>query len=105
MRFTSFLENGCLRIVLTGEIDHHCARSYIDEIVSKIEIYAPAECVLDFESVAFMDSSGIAVVLNALRYMQKLRGSLSVCNLRKQPMRVFQASGVDKLVPLKEVTV
>ena len=67
MYFTSFLENGKLTIALTGEIDHHCAKAYIQIISSKIEAYMPQVCVLDFHEVTFVDSSGIAVVINALR--------------------------------------
>lgn len=103
MRFTSYLQNGCLTVVLTGEIDHQCAKKYIDAITSKIEIYHPGECVLDFEQVTFMDSSGIAVVINAMRQMLRMNGKLSVSGLQRQPMRVFHASGVDKLVDIKEV--
>ena len=104
MYLTSYLDNGTLSVILTGEIDHHCARAYIDAISSKIEIYSPRECILDFRLVSFMDSSGIAVVINALRYMTKIEGKLSVLGLRNQPMRVFQASGIDRLVEMKEVS-
>ena len=69
MHFTSFLENGRLTIALTGEIDHHCAKAYIQVIASKIEAYTPEVCILDFRDVSFVDSSGIAVVINALRNM------------------------------------
>ena len=65
MRFTSFLENGRLTVVLTGEIDHHCAKHYIKAIAAKIDSYTPEECILDFSEVSFMDSSGIAVVINS----------------------------------------
>jgi len=103
LQFTSFLEDGNLTVALTGEIDHHCAKSYIQAIAAKIEVYTPKECVLDFQQVSFMDSSGIAVVINALRNMTKIQGKLMVCGLGNQPMRVFQASGIDKLVEVKEV--
>lgn len=103
MRFTSYLQDDCLTVALTGEIDHQCAKDYIDAITSKIEVYNPGECVLDFEQVSFMDSSGIAVVINALRQMTRIGGKLLVSGLGSQPMRVFQASGVDKLVDIKEV--
>lgn len=105
MQFTSYLQNGRLLVALTGEIDHSCAKQYIDAIASKIEVYAPSECVLDFSQVSFMDSSGIAVVINALRYMNRMGGELSVCGLGSQPMRVFLASGMDKLVEIKEVLI
>ena len=102
MQFTSYLENGILTVALTGEIDHQCARSYMDAIASKIEVYTPKECVLDFDQVSFMDSSGIAVVINALRSMTRINGILSVSGLRTQPMRVFRVSGIDRLVQIKE---
>ena len=105
MRFTSFLQDGSLTVVLTGEIDHHCAKVYISEIAAKIEAYNPHTCTLDFSDVTFMDSSGIAVVINALRTMRQLGGSLKLSGIRDQPMRVFRASGVDKLIEIKESTV
>ena len=102
MHFTSFLEEGRLTVALTGEIDHHCAKAYIQEIAAKIEAYMPEICVLDFREVSFVDSSGIAVVINALRNMTQIEGKLLLTGIAPQPMRVFRASGIDKLVEVKE---
>ena len=102
MHFTSFLENGRLTVALTGEIDHHCARNFIQSITGKIEAYTPEICILDFQEVTFMDSSGIAVVINALRSMTQIEGKLELVGIANQPMRVFRASGIDKLVEIKE---
>lgn len=102
MRFISYLQDGQLTVALTGEIDHHCAKQYINGISSKLEAYAPAACVLDFQEVSFMDSSGIAVVINTLRQMKNAGGELILTGLRDQPMKVFRTSGIDKLVEIKE---
>ena len=102
MHFTSFLEDGRLTIALTGEIDHHCAKAYIQVIASKIEAYMPDVCILDFRDVTFVDSSGIAVVINALRNMSQIEGKLLLSGIAPQPMRVFRASGIDKLVEIRE---
>ena len=102
MRFTSYLEGKQLTVALTGEIDHHCAKSYIQAIASKIEAYTPNICILDFQEVSFVDSSGIAVVINALRSMTQIEGRLLLTGISSQPMRVFRASGIDKLVEIKE---
>ena len=103
MHLTSYLEGGCLTVALTGEIDHHCAKTYIQTILGKIDAYSPRTCVLDFEEVSFMDSSGIAVVINALRAMNKTQGQLLLSGLNPQPLKVFRASGIDKLIHMKEV--
>ena len=102
MQFTSFLDSGRLTVALTGEIDHHCARNYIQAISGKIEAYTPEVCILDFREVTFVDSSGIAVVINALRFMSQIEGKLVLIGICEQPMRVFRASGIDKLVEIKE---
>ena len=103
MHLTSYLENGQLTIELTGEIDHHCAKRYIEAIIAKIEAYTPSICTLDFQDVTFMDSSGIAVVINTLRNMTRIQGKLMLAGLTKQPMKVLKASGVDNLVEIKEI--
>ena len=103
MSVTSFFQDGQLRILLTGEIDHHCAKKYIQAIAAKIEAYLPRVCILDFQDVTFMDSSGIAVVINTLRNMNRLGGELLLSGMQEQPMKVFRASGADKLVQMKEV--
>ena len=102
MHLTSYLQNGYMKVVLTGEIDHHCAKSYIQQITSKIEAYGPQVCDLNFQEVTFMDSSGVAVVINVLRYMTRAGGKLTLSGLNQQPLKVFKTSGVDRLVEIKE---
>lgn len=102
MHFTSYLENGRLTVALDGEIDHHCAKQYILAIAAKIEAFTPEVCILDFQDVSFVDSSGVAVVINALRSMTQIEGRLLLTGIAPQPLRVFRASGIDKLVEIKE---
>ena len=52
--------------------------------------------------MTFVDSSGIAVVINALRCMSQIEGALLLTGIGPQPMKVFRASGIDKLVQIKE---
>lgn len=102
MHFTSYLHDGQLTIALNGEIDHHFAKKYIQAISAKIEAYMPRICILDFQDVNFMDSSGIAVVINSLRNMSRINGELMISGLKEQPLKVFSASGIDRLVKIKE---
>ena len=105
MHLTSYLQDGRLTVSLTGEIDHHSAKGYIQAISGKLEAYTPQICILDFQDVIFMDSSGIAVVINSLRQMKAMGGQLFLRGLQDQPLKVFRASGVDKLVKILEVAI
>ena len=97
---TSYLQDKLLTVALTGEIDHHSARQIISQLGEKIDQYLPANCILDFQGVTFMDSSGIAVVLNARRRMAELGGTVCLQNVGRQPMKVLTAAGIEKITKI-----
>ena len=69
---------------------------------NKIDLYLPVQCVLDFREVSFMDSSGIAVVISAMRHMREIGGKLTLRDVPAQPMKVLRASGIEKIVQIEE---
>lgn len=102
MKLTSYVQDRQLTVALTGEIDHHCAREIMQSISEKIDVYMPLRCILDFQDVRFMDSSGIAVVLHTLRRMNTLQGKLILQNIPPQPYKVLRAAGIEKITDIKE---
>ena len=102
MNLTSYLDEKKLTIALTGEIDHHSAKQMIDLISGKIETYLPMICVLDFEQVTFMDSSGIAIVISALRNMRRIGGKAILRSVPPQPLKVLHASGIDQIITIEQ---
>ena len=88
---------------LTGELDHCSAQCIRRELDALIADQGMKRLVLDMKNMSFMDSSGIAVVINTLRLMTKIEGKLLLAGLGSQPMKVFRTSGIDKLVEIKEV--
>ena len=96
---TTYL-SGRLTIYLTGVLDHHEARCAIRTIDELMDEYLPRDCVLDLNGLSFMDSSGIAVIIKLNQRMKSLGGRMWVENPAKQPLRVIDASGIDRLVPV-----
>lgn len=96
---TTYL-SGRLTLYLTGELDHHEARCAIRTIDELMDEYLPRDCVLDLNGLSFMDSSGIAVIIKLNQHMKSLGGRMWVENPAKQPLRVIDASGIDRLVPV-----
>lgn len=88
-----------LTIALSGEIDHHAARDMMAQLDEAIAERLPARLVLDLSGVTFMDSSGIAVLLRALRQMERTGGALRAVNIPAQARRVLDAAGVGRLIP------
>ena len=104
MQMTAFLQDKLLTVALSGEIDHHSAKSTLRQIADKIDQYLPNLCVLDFRAVTFMDSSGIAIVIFLLRRMRELGGELRLENVADQPLKVLKAAGVNQLLNIQEVS-
>ena len=102
MNLTSFLQDKRLTIALKGEIDHHSAKDTMRVVGNKIDLYLPRVCVLDFREVGFMDSSGIAIVISAIRHMREIGGKVLLRDVPAQPMKVLLASGIDKIVQIEE---
>ena len=83
---------------LTGELDHHSAdqvRTALDDILRDVTI---RELMLDLNSVSFMDSAGLGVVLGRYRVLSARGGKLIVTGVRASIDRIFRMSGLYALV-------
>ena len=98
MKVYSAYREGRLTIYLHGELDHHEVRSSMAAIERLLDEYLPRDCILDLSHLKFMDSSGIALILKLHRRMRECGGRAWVENAAAQPMRVIDASGIERLV-------
>ena len=62
----------------------------------------PVKLTLDFSGVSFMDSSGIAVVMRALKRMRAMGGSAALRNVLPQAGKVFTAAGAFRTISYEE---
>ncbi len=101
MPVTCTSEDRNLTAVIIGEVDHHGAKSIMEELDMQIDLAMPRCLTLDLSGVTFMDSSGIAVLLRALRRVRELAGSVKVVRVPEQAARVLRAAGVDRLMRME----
>ncbi len=100
VKIFSNYNNGKLTLYLSGELDHHGAKGTMASIVNLIDEYMPRDCVVDLSKLNFMDSSGIAVILRAQKHMNEIGGKAWVESPAGQPLRVLDASGVDRVISI-----
>lgn len=94
-------ESQALTVVLTGEIDHHSARSMRNEIDQQIDTHHPAVLILDFAGVSFMDSSGIGLIMGRHRLMEMLDGEVVIQNPPAHIQRVLRLSGMERIAHIR----
>lgn len=85
---------------ISGEVDHHTAKSIRSEIDANIENTNPKKVVLDFADVSFMDSSGIGLVMGRYKIMKSAGGTVSIQNPPVQIKKVMQLAGLDKIASI-----
>ncbi len=91
-----------LWVRLTGELDHHSARGIGERIDFEIQLQRPKHVCLDFSELAFMDSSGLAVIMGRRRTCLALNIEISIANLRGSIRKVLMMSGIQKYVKVEE---
>ena len=100
MEISTSFDAGRLTVFLSGELDHHEARCAMHRIEELLDEYIPRDCALNLAGLSFMDSSGIAVIIRVSRRMTALGGRAWVENPARQPQRVLDAAGIERLVPV-----
>jgi len=53
--------------------------------------------VLDFSAVSYVDSSGLATLIEMLRKMKRYEGRLKICNLSDKVRSIFEITKLTKL--------
>jgi len=100
MKLTVRQSGSALRILLTGELDHHAARGAFAEVSRVLDDYMPRNCILDLSGVPFMDSSGLALILRTKRLLDECGGTLHIEGPRRQPEKVLSAAGLGRVVEI-----
>ncbi len=101
MKIYADYSSGNLVVRINGELDHHSAREAMRTIDDFVDEYLPRDTTLDLSGLTFMDSSGIALLLKVERRMRETGGRVFVKDPAKQPLRVIDASGIDRKIPIK----
>jgi stage II sporulation protein AA (anti-sigma F factor antagonist) len=96
------LKHAVLLIRLDGELDHHTAdllRTQVDDYLRENKV---SHIVLNLEGLSFMDSSGLGVILGRYKQIKSQNGEMVVCAISQAVRRLFEMSGLFKIIRLEE---
>ncbi len=96
-------EDKLLVFKIKDEIDDCSVQKIRRRADYEIERYMPKKVIFDFDSVNFMDSSGIGLIIGRYKFTNMLGGKLEVANLTQNVKKIFEMSGILKLIPVTEV--
>ncbi|OLN23285.1 anti-sigma F factor antagonist [Domibacillus antri] len=90
----------CIR--LAGELDHYYAEQVKEFVEAEMEANETLHLIWNLGGLSFMDSSGLGVILGRYRQVNELGGSVTVCGLNTQVKRLFQLSGLFKIMYVEQ---
>lgn len=91
-------ENGCLRVRILGEIDHHTAKTIRDRIDEQIFANRPKSLYMNFSDVDFMDSSGLGLIMGRYKLMNVYGGKTYIEDPSHRVLQIIELAGMNRIV-------
>ena len=97
----SFYQKEDKRLIfkINEDIDECVVQKIRRKLDNEIERYMPKEVIFDFNKVSFMDSAGIGLIIGRYKLVDMLGGKVEVTNLTTPVRKIFEMSGVLKIIP------
>ncbi len=91
-------ESGYAVISLTGEVDMHCSPKARQQILDQLD--AGQHVLVDLSAVEYIDSSGIASLVEGLRVAKSNRLGFGLVGVSQPAMQVLALAKLDKVFPI-----
>lgn len=91
-------EAACI-VTIAGEVDVYTSPSLKERLVEAAE----EDCdlmIVDLDQVGFIDSSGLGVLVGALRRLRERGAEMHIVCTREQILKIFRITGLDKVFPI-----
>ena len=95
-------EDKVLIFKLTEDVDQHTSEKIRRKMDNEIKRYIPRKVIFDFSNISFMDSAGIGMVLGRYKLAKMLNGNLEIINVNKSMKKIFDMSGVSRIINIVE---
>ena len=96
-------EDKLLVFTITDEIDDYSVQKIRRKADYEMERYMPKRVIFNFDCVTFMDSAGIGMIIGRYKFANMIGAKLEVSNLTTSVNRIFEMSGILKLIPVTNI--
>ena len=92
-------EDKLLVFKIKDEIDDCSVQKIRGKADYEIQRYMPKRVIFDFDSVTFMDSAGIGLIIGRYKLASMIGAKLEMKNLSNGVRKIFEMSGLLRLIP------
>ena len=99
MQIATTPESDRYLITVSGEVDLATSPDLDVAIIAAIDSGATS-VVIDLTDVSFMDSSGLGVIVRALKRCREAENDLDLVITNERVLKVFGITGLDQVIPI-----
>lgn len=92
-------ENGVYVFKLVGRLDSNTSPGFEEKVSMAIQNDSK-NMVMDFESLDYISSAGLRVILKTTKDLKRIDGKIVLCSMQDYVREVFEISGFDALLPI-----
>ncbi len=95
------LNDNILRIKIKGDIDHHSAKQTRETIDNQILSTKPIIVILELNSVEFMDSSGLGLILGRYTLVSEIGAKLVLFRPSRRIRKILELAGIERIMEIE----
>lgn len=88
-------------IAVAGEIDLYTAPD-LKQLVTQVIEAGARGVVIDLSGTTFLDSTGLGVLIGALKRLRARDGALAIVNVDDSIARTFEITGLDQIFTIRD---
>jgi anti-sigma B factor antagonist len=101
LKFNILTQDKATIVEINGEIDMYSSPE-MRKVLLQLTDDKTTAIIINFQEVEYIDSSGIATLVEALQEVEKYQGKFLLTNLSDKVMDVFALSRLDKVFDIYE---
>ena len=95
------MKDGIMRCIISGDIDHHSARTIRTQIDEAMLTKRPSRLELDLSQVEFMDSSGLGLILGRFKCAAENGTDFVLLSPSEGVTRILDLAGIGRLIRIE----
>lgn len=101
MKVTHESQGSAAVFIVEGQVDMHTSPELRGSLRQALDT-KPSPLVVDMTSVAFIDSSGLATLIEALQAVGQYGGKMRLCGLTADVRKLFDLAQLSSIFDLRE---
>ncbi|MDE2904028.1 MAG: STAS domain-containing protein [Chloroflexota bacterium] len=94
-------ENGVMVVAIEGRVDSSNAQKF-ERVLKAVADAGTNGIVLDLESLLYISSAALRVLLGLTKAQARKGGTLTVCAVPDSLRRILEVSGFDQIIPVHD---